>query len=184
VCTVRPTEVPKGNQPLPWLLHGLCAVAASFVIAEAYAVPSSMTKIVSRPAFVYPVMGPRLSSDFGKRKHPVSRSIRHHHGVDLAAPEQSPIRAIAGGVVIYADPYAGYGNLVVVRHDDGMTSHYGHCRSINVTIGRRVKPGQMIGTVGSTGISTGPHLHFEIRVAGEPRDPELFLPGLASEAEG
>ncbi len=166
------------------MVRTLCVIAAGLLVADAQAVPSSLTKVVSRPAFVYPVMGPRLSSDFGKRKHPKLKSVRHHHGVDLAAPEQSPIRVIGGGQVIYADPYAGYGNLVVVRHDDGMTSHYGHCRTIKVTIGQRVKAGQIIATVGNTGISTGPHLHFEIRVGGQPRDPELFLPGLATEAEG
>jgi murein DD-endopeptidase MepM/ murein hydrolase activator NlpD len=86
--------------------------------------------------------------------------------------------------VIYADPYAGYGNLVVVRHRDGLTSHYGHCESIKVKTGQQVKPGTVIGTVGSTGISTGPHLHFEIRRSGEPQDPERYLPGLADEGEG
>jgi murein DD-endopeptidase MepM/ murein hydrolase activator NlpD len=185
VCTARVTNFFRARRRCSSLGRVLCVVVAPLLfLTEVQAVPSSLTKIVSRPAFVYPVMGPRLSSDFGKRKHPVLKSTRHHHGVDLAAPEQSPIRAIAGGQVIYADPYAGYGNLVVVRHDDGMTSHYGHCRTIKVSIGQRVKPGQMIATVGSTGISTGPHLHFEIRVDGQPRDPELFLPGLASAAEG
>jgi murein DD-endopeptidase MepM/ murein hydrolase activator NlpD len=184
VCTAPVTERVRRDSSRAWIICKLSLIAAALVVTDAYGVPSSLTKVVSRPAFVYPVMGPRLSSDFGKRKHPKFKSVRHHHGVDLAAPEQSPIRAIGGGQVIYADPYAGYGNLVVVRHADGMTSHYGHCRTIKVTIGQRVKPGQMIATVGSTGISTGPHLHFEIRVSGEPRDPELFLPGLATEAEG
>lgn len=162
----------------------LVAPLSLAVAGEAYATPASLTTIVQKPAFVYPVMGPRLSSDFGKRKHPVYKSTRHHHGVDLAAPEHSPIRAIGAGQVIYADPYAGYGNVVVVRHHDGSTSHYGHCHLIKVKTGQRVKAGQIVGTVGSTGISTGPHLHFEIRIGGEPRDPELFLPGLAEKAAG
>ncbi len=182
--TGQPTKSITALRVARPLARTLCGIAALLAVGEAYATPATFEKIVSRPAFVYPVMGPRLSSDFGKRTHPVLRSTRHHHGVDLAAPEQSPIRAIASGQVVYADPYAGYGNLVVLRHDDGMTSHYGHCRTIKVTIGQRVRPGQMIATVGNTGISTGPHLHFEIRSGGEPLNPETFLPGLASEAEG
>ncbi len=152
-------------------------------VEEACAVPADAVR-VSRPALVYPLMGPRLSSDFGKRKHPVFRSVRHHHGVDLAAPEASPIRSIAAGQVVFADPYAGYGNLIVIRHENGMTSHYGHCDTIKTSIGARIRPGQIIGTVGSTGISTGPHLHFEIRLNGNPTDPEQLLPGLAEEALG
>ena len=165
------------------LSAGLLLAAAVNTAKLSYAIPASVAT-ASRATFVYPLMGPRLSSDYGKRKHPILKSTRHHHGVDLAAPEQSPIRAIAGGQVMYADPFGGYGNLIVVRHDGGMTSHYGHCRGFKVKIGQRVKAGQIIGTVGNTGISTGPHLHFEIRVAGEPRDPENFLPGLAAAAEG
>lgn len=141
--------------------------------------------LAATPAgFVYPLMGPRMSSDYGKRVHPIKRVTRHHDGIDLAAPRGAPIRAIAGGLVIYADPYAGYGNLIVVQHNNGFTSHYGHCETFRVKTGERIAPGQVIGTVGSTGISTGPHLHFEIRFNGKTYDPERLLPGLADEAEG
>lgn len=134
--------------------------------------------------FVYPLMGSRLSSDYGKRKHPVRKVSQHHHGIDLAAPKDAPIRAIADGIVMYADPFGGYGKLVVIQHSNGLTSHYGHCSRITVQPGRRVRAGDIIGSVGSTGISTGPHLHFELRKSGTPVNPEKILPGLAEVAQG
>lgn len=136
------------------------------------------------PSFVYPLMAPRLSSAYGERIHPIRRFSHNHQGIDLAAPPGSPIRAIAGGTVVFADPYQGYGNLVVVRHNLRMTSHYAHCQRIAVNPGQQVQAGQIIAYVGSTGTSTGPHLHFEVRVNGKPVNPERFIPGLASEADG
>ena len=135
-------------------------------------------------AFVYPVMGPRMSSDFGLRKHPIKKARRHHDGIDLAAPVGAPIRAIANGQVIYADPHGGYGKYIVIRHQNGITSHYGHCDTMKVTPGHSIAAGEIIGTVGSSGASTGPHLHFEIRRDGAAQDPEMFLPGLAEQAAG
>lgn len=129
-------------------------------------------------------MGPRLSSSFGMRFHPIKRFSRAHKGLDLAAPVDSPIRAVAGGTVVFADPYAGYGNLVVIKHNGKVTTHYAHCNKIEVHPGQHVKAGQIIATVGNSGHSTGPHLHFEVRFDGEPRDPELFFPGMADQAEG
>ena len=85
---------------------------------------------------------------------------------------------------MFADPHKGYGNLVVVQHNNGVTSHYGHCDKISVRPGQRIESGQVIGTVGSTGMVTGPHLHFEIRRNGIALDPEQMLPNLADEAEG
>ena len=166
-----------------FMLFGYVALSARC----AYAIPLQATMIKDRQAllpFVYPVMGPRMSSDYGMRKHPMKRVRKHHHGVDLAAPVDAPIRAVASGRVMYSDPLGGYGKLVVIQHADGITSHYGHCNALQVSPGQRVRAGEIIGTVGSTGISTGPHLHFEIRKNGEPTDPENFLPGLASHGEG
>jgi murein DD-endopeptidase MepM/ murein hydrolase activator NlpD len=143
-----------------------------------------MVMATSRMAFVYPVMGPRVSSDFGVRKHPIKKGRRHHDGIDLAAPVGSPIRAIADGQVMYADPHGGYGKYIVVRHVNGFTSHYGHCDAMEVGPGSKVVAGQVIGSVGNSGISTGPHLHFEIRRGGVAQDPEHYLPGLADQAAG
>jgi murein DD-endopeptidase MepM/ murein hydrolase activator NlpD len=135
-------------------------------------------------SFVFPIMSPRKSSSFGDRKHPVLRYLRHHNGIDLAAPSGAQIRSIAAGTVIFADPYAGYGNLVVVKHSGRFTSHYGHCQQILVRPGERLKPGQVLATVGETGLSSGPHLHFELRLDGNPQNPEDYLPGLVDEAAG
>ena len=135
-------------------------------------------------SYVYPLMSPRLSSGFGPRKHPIRKIRRHHNGIDLAAPKGAPIRAVDGGIVVFADPHKGYGKLIVVIHKNGLTSHYGHLNKISVELGAKVKPGQIIGEVGSTGMVTGPHLHFEIRRKGKPLNPERFIPGLALDGQG
>ena len=161
-----------------------CVCAANL----AHAVPSTPARPVlaslTDDTFVYPVMGPRVSSSYGNRRHPLRKVKHHHQGVDLAAPSGAPIRAVADGQVMFADPYAGYGKLVVIQHDGGLTSHYGHCARILVQPGTHVRAGDIIGTVGSTGISTGPHLHFELRKSGKSLDPERLLPGIADSAEG
>jgi murein DD-endopeptidase MepM/ murein hydrolase activator NlpD len=164
----------------------LCCAAGLLVCAPVYAQPYARLNpaLVSKNVFVYPVMGPRLSSDFGVRAHPIMKVTRHHHGVDLAAPAGSLIRSIAGGQVIYADPHGGYGRFIVVRHANGLSSHYGHCQQVNVRIGQKVNAGDILGTVGSSGRSTGPHLHFEVRREGKPLDPNEILPGLSERAEG
>lgn len=135
-------------------------------------------------AVVFPIMAPKLSSGYGSRKHPVYRSVKHHNGVDLAAPENSHVRVIAAGTVIFADSYAGYGKLVTVRHKGGYTSLYGHLSDIRVNPGAKLKAGDILGRVGSTGKVTGPHLHFEWRLNGKPIDPLKVFPALAAEAEG
>lgn len=134
--------------------------------------------------YVYPVMGPRKSSGFGLRLHPIRGFSSNHKGIDLAAPVGASIRAMSEGRVIFADPYAGYGNLVVIDHGNGITTHYAHCYRLKVHTGQKVETGQMIAEVGSTGMSTGPHLHLEVRVKGQPLNPEGFFVGLADKAEG
>ncbi len=134
--------------------------------------------------FVYPVMTPRISSNYGMRKHPLLKFSRKHQGIDLAAEYDTPIRAVAAGTVVFADPYAGYGNLVAIQHKSGITTHYGHCQKIKVKPGQKIQAGTIIGTIGSTGMSSGPHLHFEIRINGIAQDPQQFIPDLAEHAEG
>ena len=161
-------------------------VAASLlgVTLLAVGVPTKDVIASPSPAFVYPLMGTEVSSAYGDRLHPITHTYKHHDGIDLAAPNGSPIRAIADGVVIFSDTYAGYGQLVVVEHANGLTSHYGHLSAYLVHPGQHVKAGEVIARVGSTGISTGPHLHFEIRVNGVPQDPQRFIPGLALPGRG
>ncbi len=134
--------------------------------------------------FVYPVMGTVTTSSFGARLNPFKdgkidkRAVSHHHGIDLAAPTGTTIRSIAPGRVVFADRYGGYGKLIVIQHAGGITSHYGHCNSIAVKTGSAIRAGSVIGTVGSTGRSTGSHLHLEIRKDGTPISPDKLLPGL------
>ncbi len=118
-----------------------------------------------------PVQG-AVTSTFGLRLHPITGDVRPHHGLDLAAPAGTPVSAALAGVVRFAGQAGDYGRLVVLEHDDGTSTFYGHCRSLSVTPGQRVAQGQMVARVGMTGLATGPHLHFEVRdAAGRPQDP-------------
>jgi murein DD-endopeptidase MepM/ murein hydrolase activator NlpD len=100
---------------------------------------------------------------------------RMHEGIDLGAAYGTPIAAAAAGTVIYAGWMEGYGNLTVIDHGGGLSTAYGHQSNIAVAVGQQVAQGQIIGNVGSTGHSTGPHLHFEVRVDGAPVDPLGYL---------
>lgn len=120
--------------------------------------------------FIRPVDGP-VTSEFGMRYHPILRRYRMHNGVDFSASSGSPIRAAADGEVILATYMRGYGNTVVVDHGGGVTTLYAHCSALLVSEGQAVRQGQVIARVGSTGLSTGPHLHFEVRHNGTPVNP-------------
>ena len=124
---------------------------------------------------VLPVAGARTTSGFGMRTDPLDGSHRHHDGVDLAAPSGTPIRAARPGTVRFAGERGGYGNLVIIDHGDGLETRYGHCATVTVRPGDRVDAGQRVGTVGSTGRSTGSHLHFEVRNHGRTTDPAPWL---------
>lgn len=122
----------------------------------------------------WPVAG-TVTSAFGERKNPMGAGEDFHPGLDIAADAGTPIAAAAGGRVVSAGPDGGYGNLIVVDNGNGVTTRYGHCAQIFARVGENVEPGQTIGAVGSTGHSTGPHLHFEVRVGDKPVDPAQFL---------
>lgn len=138
-------------------------------IAEIQARTSGLTPVF-RGRFIRPVNG-RMSSGFGMRRHPVTGRTRMHNGVDIAAPTGTPIRAAGSGRVITAAYLRGYGYTVIVDHGGGVSTLYAHCSSILVRVGQSVQTGQTIARVGSTGLSTGPHLHFEIRINGRPINP-------------
>jgi len=121
-----------------------------------------------------PVPG-AVTSGFGPRVHPIYGVVKMHTGVDMHAPMGQPISAFASGRVIFAGVKGGYGNAVMIDHGGGMVTLYAHQSKIAVRVGQRVKGGQVIGYVGSTGLSTGPHLHFEIRINGQPVDPVPYL---------
>lgn len=130
-----------------------------------------------------PVDQPYLSSSFGWRRHPVTGRHTMHEGLDFAAPRGTPIVAASGGVVTEARYVPGYGKLVEIDHGNGLVTRYAHASSISVKLGEVVAKGQQIARVGSTGRSTGPHLHYEVRIAGHPLDPTLFMVGAKSDAE-
>jgi murein DD-endopeptidase MepM/ murein hydrolase activator NlpD len=113
----------------------------------------------------------RITSPFGWRMHPILKVKKFHSGVDIGAPSGATIVAAGDGTVISAAYNSGYGNMTMIDHGNGLVSVYGHQSRMLVSKGQHVTKGQKIGLVGSTGMSTGPHLHFEIRVNGEPRDP-------------
>lgn len=116
-----------------------------------------------------------LSSTFGARLDPFTRGYAMHTGIDLRAETGEPARATAAGRVILADYNGGYGNLVEVDHGNGLTTRYAHLSSYDVVPGQMVEAGTIVGRVGSTGRSTGHHLHYETRIDGEPVDPQRFL---------
>jgi murein DD-endopeptidase MepM/ murein hydrolase activator NlpD len=113
----------------------------------------------------------RITSGFGYRMHPVLHYRRLHTGVDIGAPTGTPIHAAGGGYIIWAARRGGYGNCVIIDHGGGKATLYGHMSRLYVRGGQEVSKGQLIGTVGSTGMSTGPHLHFEVRINGKPVNP-------------
>jgi murein DD-endopeptidase MepM/ murein hydrolase activator NlpD len=120
-----------------------------------------------------PVTSGVLRSGFGARRHPILKYVRMHTGVDFAAPRGTPILAAGNGVVEEIERNSGYGNMTVIRHTNGYETLYAHQTGYakGLAVGARVRQGQVIGYVGSTGLSTGPHLHFEIRINGKPVDP-------------
>ena len=120
--------------------------------------------------------GTYITSDYGEREHPVQGIVKKHTGIDIGnAGYGAPIIAAADGVVSYADTLGGYGNCVIINHGNGISTLYGHGQAIHTTVGTKVKKGDLIMEVGSTGVSTGPHLHFEVRINGTNVDPKPYL---------
>jgi murein DD-endopeptidase MepM/ murein hydrolase activator NlpD len=126
-----------------------------------------------RGGLTSPVNG-KVTSGYGYRTHPIFHVRKMHTGVDIAAPYGTAIHAAAGGVVVHAARWGGYGNCVIVDHGGGLATLYAHCSSLAVNVGDSVRQGQTIGYVGSTGLSIGPHLHFEVRRNGRTVDPMGF----------
>lgn len=117
-----------------------------------------------------------LTDDFGVRNNPFSgEGFESHQGLDIAADFGTPVQATADGIVIMAESHAGYGNLVAIYHSNGITTRYGHLSKIGVEVGQRVRRGDQIGNVGSTGRSTGPHVHYEVRENDQPVDPQRYI---------
>jgi murein DD-endopeptidase MepM/ murein hydrolase activator NlpD len=125
-----------------------------------------------------PVSGGRVSSFFGARKDPLSGHRAFHGGVDIVAKEGSPVKALAAGIVKFADRKGAYGRLVEIDHGDGLSTRYGHNKQLLVKSGQLVKKGEAIALLGSSGRSTGAHLHLEVRKNGRAVDPGLYFADL------
>lgn len=122
-----------------------------------------------------PVEGVHLTSDFGMRWHPVIGGRRAHKGVDLAGPLGTPVQATADAVVGKAEWFSSYGLYVALEHGGDIQTRYGHMSRLNVYAGQRVRKGDVIGYIGTTGRSTGPHLHYEVRIAGLAVNPVPYM---------
>lgn len=139
------------------------AIATETQIA-AVSVPSRM-----------PLDNAMLTSDYGMRTHPVLGGRRNHKGVDLAQPSGTPVYATADGIVSMAERFSSYGNYIQIEHGGEIQTRYAHLSGYAVAPGQQVTKGQLIGFVGSTGRSTGPHLHYEVRIAGDAVDPRPYM---------
>jgi murein DD-endopeptidase MepM/ murein hydrolase activator NlpD len=140
---------------------------------------SDLLRVASIPAGL-PVNG-YVTDGFGMRRSPFNGEGREvHEGLDIAVDFGTPVSATADGLVLYAAPHAGYGNLVIVYHSNGVTTRYGHLSRITVEAGQRVKRGEQVGHAGSTGRSTGPHVHYEIRENDQPVDPATYAASKSS----
>jgi len=127
---------------------------------------------------IWPVMG-RLESGVGGRRNPFGgRGYEYHEGQDIDAAYGTPVQVAATGTVTIAAWQRGYGRVVYIDHGSGLSTRYGHLSEIDVHVGQTVTRGQTIGLVGSTGRSTGPHLHYEVRINNHPVDPRQYLPGV------
>ena len=138
----------------------------------------SNTTVKATGGFIKPISGP-ITSPFGYRTHPIFKSRIFHSGVDIGGPNRGAIKASNNGRVIYSGWYGGYGKVVILDHGvingQPITTLYGHLSQINVRNGQIVNKGQTIGLEGSTGYSTGPHCHFEVRVNGKPTNPMNYI---------
>lgn len=138
---------------------------------------------VSVPSSV-PLQGFVMTSDYGMRTHPVLGGQRKHNGIDLAAPTGTPVYATADGLISRAERFSSYGNYIQIEHGGELQTRFGHLSGFAVTAGEQVRKGQLIGFVGTTGRSTGPHLHYEVRLAGLPVDPRPYMQTQLALVEG
>lgn len=172
-----------GNQSVerPMLTNDFVIVseASPAAIARSNAAVAKAGSAASSIPSIWPVLGP-LRSGVGVRRNPFGgAALEFHKGQDISAPTGTPVSATADGVVVIARWVHGYGNGIYIDHGNGISTRYGHLSRIDVVEGQTVKRGQYLGLVGSTGRSTGPHLHYEVRINGQPVSPLPYLPAIA-----
>ena len=160
-------------------LQAAAAAVDKEIAAAEKELAAQISNVVSESGFMWPLSGYNtLSSLFGSRVHPVTGKANNHTGIDIPAPSGTPIKAAKSGVVTTSTYNSSYGNYVVVSHSDGTSTLYAHMVRRGVSKGQTVSQGQTIGYVGTTGSSTGNHLHFEVRVNGVRKDPVSFFPDM------
>lgn len=169
----RDLSMGEFNQQLERLMKDLENRSDQLGLMEAM-VAQQQAKKVAMPSS-RPVSIGWYSSNYGYRIDPFTGRKAFHEGVDFMADVGTPIYAAGGGIVVYSDSYAGYGNMIEIDHGNGLISRYAHTSKIFTKVGDVVMKGQKIGAVGNTGRSTGPHLHFEVRFHGAPQNPEHYL---------
>lgn len=167
-------QLEKDSKNLEGLIQQKVAEAKAREAAQAKTNSRRNILIKGTGLFAFPSNAP-TSSPFGWRVHPILGYRRFHAGLDFAASYGSTIRAADSGTVIFAGWYGGYGRTVIINHGGGITTLYGHASELYVSEGQTVQRGQAIASVGSTGLSTGPHLHFEVRRNGTPVNPADYL---------
>jgi murein DD-endopeptidase MepM/ murein hydrolase activator NlpD len=145
--------------------------------------PIAPMRSVSIPSRA-PLAAASLTSSYGMRDHPVLGGRRDHKGIDLAAPTGTPVYATADGVVGRADWFSSYGLFISIAHGGELETRYAHLSRLNVAPGQSVRKGELIGYVGSTGRSTGPHLHYEVRVGGQAVNPMPYMAENSAAAGG
>ena len=176
-------EVQASQHPKTELERQINAIEASLTRQNDYFSLLDMTltqqaaSIAKLPTAMPIESYPYLSSSYGWRRNPFNGQMSRHEGLDFSAPTGTPIRAATGGVVRTVTMQSGYGNMVEIDHGEGLITRYAHAKVILVKEGELVTRGQMIARVGSTGLSTGPHLHFEVRRDDKALDPRVFLAG-------
>jgi murein DD-endopeptidase MepM/ murein hydrolase activator NlpD len=166
-------EVQTGSKPILAIRYVMPNGLDSYYTIDGREIPVSFL-----PS---PVLAPHVSSGFGRRQDPWWRRLNLHGGIDYAARIGTPVHAVADGIVEFAGPKGGYGNLVVIAHRNRIETLYGHLSGYPAGFGagHTVRRGAVIGYVGRSGLATGPHLHFEVHVDGRPRNPEAMLTGTA-----
>jgi len=136
---------------------------------------AKLTEVFKRRSVLRSPLNGRYTSLMGSRSGPFTGAVSHHNGVDIKAAYNEPVSAAAPGVVIFAGWNGGFGKCIKIDHKNGYVTLYGHLNSIQVHVGQQIRQFQVIGKVGSTGRSTGPHLHFTIYFEGKARNPLEFL---------